>query len=216
MPKKFASENTKAAAARERKASAKEADKKKKEQAAEDAYWEDDDKSIKKKQQRKEEKELKKSEQLQKKAEAKAMLEQEIGSVLNVRKQPVAKITRAQIEEEKEKRQAAALGASGSTPKPKVETHLTKPIEENVNRLIVEGDEARTVDEAIRVLSIDGSEPEDRHPERRMKAAYAAYEEKMLPVLKKQSPSLRHSQLKQMIFKQWQTAPENPANAIRS
>jgi len=32
------------------------------------------------------------------------------------------------------------------------ETHLEKPIEENVNRLLVDGVEARTVDEAISVL----------------------------------------------------------------
>uniref|UniRef100_A0A0A9XE38 Coiled-coil domain-containing protein 124 n=1 Tax=Lygus hesperus TaxID=30085 RepID=A0A0A9XE38_LYGHE len=212
MPKKFASENTKAVAARERKATAKELEKKKKQQAEEDAYWEDDDKSVKKKQQRKEAAEQKKLEQLQKKAEAKALLEDEVGSVLNVRKQAVSKVTRSQIEEEKERRQAAAMSASA---KPKVETHLSKPLEENINRLVVEGEEARSVDDAIRVLSLN-PDAEDKHPERRMKAAYNAYEEKMLPVLKQENPGLRLSQLKQMIFKQWQTSPENPLVAARS
>lgn len=211
MPKKFASENTKAVAARERKALTKEMEKKKKQQAEEDAYWHDDDKNVKKKQQRKDDKECRKMEQLQKKAENKALLEQEVGSILNVRKQPVAKVTRALIEEEKEKRQAAALSASA---KPKVETHLSKPLEENVNRLVFEGEEARSVDEAIRVLSLN-PESDDKHPEKRMKAAYHAYEEKMLPILKQQNPSLRLSQLKQMIFKQWQTSPENPLNSTK-
>lgn len=109
-------------------------------------------------------------------------------------------------------RQAAAMGASGVAPKPKVETHLTKPLEENVNRLVVDGEEARSVDEAIRVLSLD-SEADDKHPERRRKAAYNSYEEKMLPILKQENPSLRLTQLKQLIFKKWQTAPENPVVA---
>ncbi|VDP95346.1 unnamed protein product, partial [Echinostoma caproni] len=52
----------------------------------------------------------------------------------------------------------------------------------------------------------------DRHPERRLKAAYAAYEEKMMPILRAENPGLRNSQLKQMIFKMFQTAPENPKN----
>ncbi len=52
----------------------------------------------------------------------------------------------------------------------------------------------------------------DRHPERRMKAAYAAYEEKWLPILKEENPGLRLSQLKERLFRQWQKAPENPMN----
>lgn len=52
----------------------------------------------------------------------------------------------------------------------------------------------------------------DRHPERRAKAAYAAYEERELPVLKKENPGLRLTQLKELLWKQWQKSPENPFN----
>lgn len=52
----------------------------------------------------------------------------------------------------------------------------------------------------------------DKHPEKRMKAAYAAYEERRLQELKIEHPTLRLSQLKQMIFKEWQKSPENPLN----
>lgn len=45
-----------------------------------------------------------------------------------------------------------------------------------------------------------------------MKAAYTAYEERRLKELKEENPSLRLSQLKQMIFKEWQKSPENPLN----
>ena len=71
--------------------------------------------------------------------------------------------------------------------------------------------EARTVDEAIAVLSV-GQEPQDRHPERRMKAAYTAYEERELPRLKEENPNLRMSQLKQLLRKEWMKSPENPMN----
>ncbi|TNN16379.1 Coiled-coil domain-containing protein [Schistosoma japonicum] len=50
----------------------------------------------------------------------------------------------------------------------------------------------------------------DRHPEKRLKAAYQAFEERMMPHLKAENPSMRHSQLKQLLFKMFQTSPENP------
>ena len=50
----------------------------------------------------------------------------------------------------------------------------------------------------------------DRHPEKRLKAAYDAYETENLPKLKEQHPSLRLSQLKQLLKKEWMKAPENP------
>lgn len=56
------------------------------------------------------------------------------------------------------------------------------------------------------------SEDADKHPEKRMKAAYNAFEERRLKELKMESPTLRLSQLKQMIFKEWQKSPENPLN----
>lgn len=68
---------------------------------------------------------------------------------------------------------------------------------------------ATTVDEALQVLEANDTE-EDRHPEKRMKAAYKAYEDTQLPILKAENPSLKLSQLKQIIFKNWQKAPENP------
>lgn len=52
----------------------------------------------------------------------------------------------------------------------------------------------------------------DRHPERRVKAAYAAYEEEQMPKLRAENPSLRHTQLQQLLWKQWTKAPENPMN----
>lgn len=53
---------------------------------------------------------------------------------------------------------------------------------------------------------------DDKHPEKRMKAAYTSYEATRLAELKAENPSLRLSQMKQMIFKEWQKSPENPLN----
>ena len=45
-----------------------------------------------------------------------------------------------------------------------------------------------------------------------MKAAFDTYEAENLPKLKQEHPSLRLSQLKQLLKKEWMKAPENPFN----
>ena len=127
---------------------------------------------------------------------------------------PVAgagRVTRAQIAEtqarQKAQAQASALPKGVSEP---------LSLEINPNHLMreraLEGHvDAETVDEAIAALSV--SQPAvDRHPERRMKATYAAFEERELPHLKEENPNLRMSQLKQLLRKQWMKSPENPMN----
>lgn len=52
----------------------------------------------------------------------------------------------------------------------------------------------------------------DRHPEKRMKAAFASFEEQMMPMIKEQNPTLRLSQLKQILKKEWMKSPDNPLN----
>lgn len=52
----------------------------------------------------------------------------------------------------------------------------------------------------------------DRHPERRYKAAYAAYEESRLPELKQEHPGLRLNQMKELIHKEFEKSPQNPFN----
>jgi len=71
--------------------------------------------------------------------------------------------------------------------------------------------EARSVEDAIATLSVDPKV--ERHPEKRMKAAFLEFEERELPRLKKENPNLRLSQLKQMLKKDWMKSPENPLNA---
>ncbi|EHH29803.1 Coiled-coil domain-containing protein 124 [Macaca mulatta] len=54
--------------------------------------------------------------------------------------------------------------------------------------------------------------PDTRHPERRMRAAFTAFEEAQLPRLKQENPNMRLSQLKQLLKKEWLRSPDNPMN----
>lgn len=86
--------------------------------------------------------ERKRLQQLQKKEENKALLEKEMSSIKVGGKQPIAKVTRAEIVSATEKRNQIAC------KKKEEET----PIEENLNRIVLEGETAHGVDEAISVL----------------------------------------------------------------
>lgn len=63
-----------------------------------------------------------------------------------------------------------------------------------------------------RALGCSVAEEADRHPERRMRAAFSAFEEAQLPRLKQENPNMRLSQLKQLLKKEWLRSPENPMN----
>ena len=68
------------------------------------------------------------------------------------------------------------------------------------------------MEDAISVLSVSGEVAVDKHPEKRLKAAYEDYETERLPELKKENPGMRLSQLRQMLWKEWQKSPKNPLN----
>ncbi|OXA59999.1 coiled-coil domain-containing protein 124 [Folsomia candida] len=208
MPKK--GENSKAVEAKARKAEAAKQVKDKKEKAAEDASWEDNDRNLARKQNRKAEEEKKRLEKLQRKNESKALEEQEKESIVVSKTPAVQKVTQAQIEAERERREAAARkSAKNNASIPKV-----APLVENLNRSTAV-EEATTVDEALKMLTVsDDADGDgiDRHPERRVKAAYNAFEEARLSILKAENPSLRLTQLKQKIFEEWKKSPDNPMN----
>ncbi|KAB5567062.1 hypothetical protein PHYPO_G00228490 [Pangasianodon hypophthalmus] len=205
MPKKFQGENSKSAAARARKAEAKAAADAKKQQELEDALWQESDKHVLKKEQRKDEKEKKRLEALERKRENQRLLDEEDSKLKGKQsRETLSKMTRAQIEQNLDREQALK-----DTEK-KEKSHLETPLEENINHVIPEEESARTIEDAIAMLST--KEDLDRHPERRMKAAYAAFEEANMPRLKMENPNMRLSQLKQQLKKEWTKSPENPLN----
>ncbi|KAL7545544.1 hypothetical protein ACHAWF_008894 [Thalassiosira exigua] len=81
------------------------------------------------------------------------------------------------------------------------------------NVAAMENAEASGLDSALSALSVGGGAGgDDRHPEKRMKAAYKAYEEKMMPEVKAQYPGLKRQQYLDKIFASWKKSPENPMN----
>ncbi|XP_078010285.1 coiled-coil domain-containing protein 124 isoform X1 [Phascolarctos cinereus] len=158
-----------------------------------------------------EEKEKRRLEQLERKKELQRLLEEEDSKLKGKSPKPLTpgKVTRAQIEETLRRDQQQKENEE-TVDKPK--SHLEVPLEENVNRRVPEEGsvEARTIEDAIAVLSVN--DDSDRHPERRMKAAFTAFEELHLPRLKKENPNMRLSQLKQLLKKEWMRSPDNPMN----
>lgn len=124
-------------------------------------------------------------------------------------------MTVADIQAERERKESQAAAAAAK--KKKEEEEEGDMLEENPNQqvaalMVAEGAvEARSVEDAIAVLNV-GETAVDRHPEKRMKAAYNAFEERELPRLKQENPNMRLSQLKQLLKKEWMKSPENPMN----
>ncbi|CAH8522242.1 unnamed protein product [Schistosoma guineensis] len=214
MPKKLGT-CPKSLEARERRAEKKREEREITLKKAEDEYWRDDDKHLNKKQQRKEEKDSKRLELIERKKEKERLYNDEIAgfksSKSTVTKEQPSKLTQAQIAEAQKKLEAQ-LSALNQTTQKSEPAELTP----NPNRTEKDGLEARTVEEAITILSFNGEGDGDRHPEKRLKAAYQAFEERLMPQLKAENPNMRHSQLKQLIFKMFQTSPENPKNQHNS
>lgn len=91
---------------------------------------------------------------------------------------------------------------------------------ENLNRMEPDVEAATGIDAALDLMSSvtiggEGTAP-DRHPEKRAKAAYKAYEERELARLREEQPGLKLSQYKERIFEAWKKSPENPRNQERA
>ena len=72
--------------------------------------------------------------------------------------------------------------------------------------------DARSLEAAVAAMSVSGAGEgeDDRYPERRARAAFAAYQERELARLKSDRPGLKLSQYKELVWRSWQKAPENP------
>ncbi|EKG17425.1 hypothetical protein MPH_05356 [Macrophomina phaseolina MS6] len=77
---------------------------------------------------------------------------------------------------------------------------------------------ATGIDNALDALTIGtgkGDDKVDRHPERRFKAAYAAYEERRLEEMKDEK-GLRRQQKIDQIRKEFEKHPDNPFNQVHA
>lgn len=75
-----------------------------------------------------------------------------------------------------------------------------------------EGDDVERAQALLRKATT-GVDLDDAHPERRMKAAYARYLERELPAARAEYPSLKRSQLLDIVFRKWGKSDENPVYA---
>ncbi|KAI8057282.1 hypothetical protein BDF22DRAFT_670559 [Syncephalis plumigaleata] len=199
MPKKFG-ENSKAAAGRERKA-AQEAEKKSKKQAELERKEEEKWNQGAKKGGKKESEAEKRAARLAKKAELDALKQQEEKELSKIKQVSAAK--NARLEEKRNERNLRKAEDLGKDLGKEIPVFSASNLDDALEALEI-------ADE--KTARPGGSGAPDRHVERRLKAAYAAYEERELPILKRENPSLRLTQLKQMLWKQWQKSPENPLN----
>ncbi|KAF9887073.1 hypothetical protein FE257_010567 [Aspergillus nanangensis] len=187
MPKKTA-ENSKKAAGNARKAEAaagKKAAEDAKHAVEEDKQWQKGAKGSAKK----DDAEAKKAEAARKKAERDALLAAEEASQpskAKSSKQPQKKsrgLDLAQLDDTPASRKGTALNATG-------------------------------IDNALDALSLTNKDSSkiDRHPERRYKAAYAAYEARRMPEVESENPGLRRQQRMDLIRKEFEKSDENPFN----
>lgn len=227
MPKKLTT-NSKAQEARERKEAVKKEKKTQEEKAREDAKWVDQGTTATEK--RKAEAEARRLEEQKKREAKKALQAKEEAELSKVKTVKVAthKVTRAQLLEQEEMRKKEE--AIREEVRRLQEQRLQPQIElkENINRKLAEEKKddslisASSLDEAVQALAVAGisggvtQEEIDRHPEKRMKAAFMAYEEREMPLLKEEYPGLKLSQYKERLWERWQKSPENPINQARA
>ncbi|KFV91034.1 Coiled-coil domain-containing protein 124, partial [Eurypyga helias] len=116
-----------------------------------------------------EEREKRRLEQLERKKELQRLLEEEDSKLKGKSPKQVTpgKVTRAQIEETIRKEQQQKENADTAE---KEKTHLEVPLEENLNRRVLEEGsvEARTIEDAIAVLRcVTGARRRATHPDRK-------------------------------------------------
>ncbi|KAL3140213.1 hypothetical protein ABBQ38_004488 [Trebouxia sp. C0009 RCD-2024] len=218
MAKKKISENPKAVESRERKATSKKDGQAKEHAKAEDEFWEQAGEGAKSKASKKKEDQAKEREAAAaKKAEAKRLAAEEDAEMASLAKKTAKKAAEPKVtshqlqlqqEAERKAQQAAVEEAAKAKKKVVTEDSYAQMVDtQNVNRNANDV-EARSVTEALSALGV--KEEEDKHPERRMKAAFAAYKERQMPLMKEEKPGLKQSQYQDMIFKAWQKSPANP------
>lgn len=161
-------------------------------EAAEASEWE---KGSKKGNKKKEDEQFKKEEAARKKAEREALLKAEEESM--------------PLKPKNSKQRGAAKVAAKRTGK------IDDFLDFNSDKPELK---ASGIDSALEALNLTGKDGGlqhkdfDKHPERRVKAAYLAYEDRRLPELRKENPGLRLQQIKNLIHKEFSKSPENPMN----
>lgn len=222
--KKDWGDNSKKVEGRQRKANARAEEQQRNARKAEDDYWKEAGDGAKSKTQKKrEEQEQKKQAAAAKRLEARRLADEEArqldASAKKAAREKVGapKVTQYQLRKQQEEdavKQQEAVKERKAVQRREVaeEAYVAMVDHRNTNR---DKDvlDAHNVEQAIKQLAVEEDEA-DRHPERRRKAAYLAFEERELGRLKSEKPGLKQSQYRDMIFKLWQKSVDNPMNRV--
>lgn len=212
--------NARKEAKEERESSKAVAVKSKADKAADDAFWSAAGDGVKGKgASKKEEEERKKAEAAAKKAEAKRLLEEEEAGMSKAKAKAGPKLTKYEMDRQREKeekeRAAKMAGARTESRREMTEEEYARMVDgENTNRNPDEAS-ATSVTGALEVLGVNDKGAVDAHPEKRMKAAFKAYEERVIPELRAEKPGLKMTQYKDLVWNKWKKAPENPMNQAK-
>ncbi|XP_030484127.2 uncharacterized protein LOC115700621 [Cannabis sativa] len=227
MPKKMGV-NSKAEEARARKTAAETDRKEREARSKEDQLWREAEGAKSRASKKREEEAEKKAEAAARRAEVRRLAEQEEKELEKLMKKPdkkanrvsipVPKVTEAELRRRREEEQAALHKKDEEVKK----RHSRTAAEEEYERMVLVTNtnrddsiiEARTVEDAIAHMTVADTLPPDRHPERRLKASFKAFEDVELPRLKEEKPGLTHNQYKDMIWKLWKKSPDNPLNQV--
>ena len=207
MGKNFGT-NSKAEEGRARKAAAKEAEKEKQrqeKQKQEDKKWEQGTKD----ESRRQAEEAKRLEKLIKKQELRAIEAQE-----------QRELEKFKPAKNKNNNLKVPETQSSTIKSPTLNWSLSRSVSDDGSSLTgsTEAFSASNIDDALLLLESTNASSSsmnvEKHPERRVKAAFAVFEARELPILKAENPTLRHTQLMERLHKMWQKAPENPFNQL--
>ncbi|GAA0150770.1 hypothetical protein LIER_09633 [Lithospermum erythrorhizon] len=227
MPKKMGV-NSKAEAARERRSAAESERKDREAKEKEEQYWRQAEGEKSRAAKKREDEAKKQAEAAARKAEARKLADLEEKEIEKALKKPdkkanrvsipVPKVTEAELRRRKEEEQAALAKKAEEEKRKQSRTAAEEEYErlvlvENTNRddSVIE---ASTLEEAIAKISVNDNLPVDKHPEKRLKASFKAFEEVELRRLKEDKPGLTHTQYKDLIWKLWKKSPDNPLNQI--
>ncbi|XP_020093740.1 coiled-coil domain-containing protein 124-like [Ananas comosus] len=229
MPKKMGT-NTKAEAARERRSAAEAERQEREAREKEDQLWRDAEGPKSRAARRREGDTEKRAEAAARRAENRRLAELEQQELDRAARRPdpkasrvsvpaPAKVTEAELlrrrEEERLRLEREAEAAKKRRSRTADEEEYERVVlVSNTNRddSVIE---AHTVEDAIAGMALaEPPLPPDRHPERRLKASFKAFEEAELPKLKEEKPGLTLNQYKDMVWKLWKKSPDNPLNQV--
>ncbi|KAJ2574608.1 hypothetical protein GGH95_003881 [Coemansia sp. RSA 1836] len=224
MPKKFTGANSKVAAANEKKAAVKaEKDSKtrKEKEAQVASSWQEGAKDNSKQK----EADAKRAEKDARRREAQLQLEAEAKEIARAQ---AAKTGPPKLAPKKK-----ATPVAASTPS--FDDAIASAAPSAAARVVVDSHEpiesfaAHNIDDALDLIDAVAAPDDDdhkalvsrhaamaslidRHPERRAKAAFHAYQEREVERIKQENPGLRLMQVRDLVWKAWQKSPENPLN----